>query len=91
MAHSVAQGTQSPLLGAFLAFRCFHARKGSIAGTGVGSMILPPIIDYFCPPIIVALCESQTSTLIVPIVKIFILRCVIVCLYLLATTSICYM
>ena len=36
-------------------------------------------------------CESRTSTLIVPIVKIFILRCVIVCFNFLATTSLCHL
>ena len=35
----------------------FHAGKGSIIGAGVSSIMIPPIIDYFCtcPPITVSL------------------------------------
>ena len=44
----------------------FHAGKGSITGSGVSNMMIPPIMDYFCacPPIIAYLCESRTSTVL---------------------------
>ena len=51
------QGIQSPLLGAFLAFRWslggFHAQKGSIRDDVVGNIMIPLIIDSFCkyPPL----------------------------------------
>ena len=48
--HRLSSASPSPRLSS-------HRLKGSIIDTGVSNAIIPPTIDYYCPPIIVSYCR----------------------------------